>query len=326
MSNVVIKTESGETVIKTKSNDPHFSTILSMYDIHGVPDVVLLSGSTGDILDEEYETLKRVIDGESNYENPIMLSDINRIRYILDVSDAELASTYVDKSNSQEDRLLHYQMVSDNIDSSYQRSGIYYLNYPSGYREVVLSRLLKSEPTKESVALLYNASDVAKIHGKNRAEDTPWEDLVITERGRGDNVYNTILLFADQLDDPQANLVRYTGSAGAHKIENLERISILGHLLRVIPEDEIIFTPNFYPHRELILSQSTNVLTTVKYILSQHVFPNSNMETLEKQIGRYAMERLLTSSLLYLNTVNSQDEVMLGLVEKLEGYLGTSSE
>lgn len=137
------ETEGGVTSFTMPMDDPRVATLLSMYDLHSVPDVVELKGSVSKIVDEEYEAFSRMITrsevlkrtiatervrmilGEdlstftAEDHDDLRLDDIQAPRLhevldiarIFDVEGVDLLGVLIDKDTPQAERMAYHRKV-----------------------------------------------------------------------------------------------------------------------------------------------------------------------------------------------------------------------
>jgi hypothetical protein len=232
---VDLVSESGRTRITVKITSPLFATLLSMYDLHDIPDRIALRGSLGEIFDEEY---KKLMKGDV-----VALSEVSRIIKVLDVGKDELVRIYADSSCTRDTRFHHYEEVG----SSWEDCISYVWTPVSGYCGFILGRL-QTEYEGDDKATLLGAIRSAYLAsmpddgGTFSPEAILWEDfLPFTQEGS--TLRNSVRLLAGLLDDPEAELhlpwrlLHHHTSPTFEQPDKKATRFVYSRLLQMIPEE-----------------------------------------------------------------------------------------
>ena len=317
---ITLRTSKGQYGVDEE--DPRVATLLSMYDLHGVPEVIELFGSVGEIVDEGFALFERC---ESNpwdrelahlvvtealsrkpiverkrYASPptLILSDLGRVRGVFDIEKDSLLFDHVlvDSRSSKEERMAHYSRVQVNrIRPSLAHHWLKY-TYPGRLFVLMAERLTRCgrhEEPRILINILYNASLLAYHSSCLVEEALIWEDLSFASI-EGDGTLS--LFIGEKIEYP---LLPWDG----YQTLGEEVRFLLERLLRQLPED---VRPNqlglgvLVDHRWAYSERVRHsVMGIASYLISSTLSAmelfNWTMAKLVEHIGEYAARRLILS-------------------------------
>ena len=209
MSELVTFSTTSGTTFEKRADDPMVATLLSMYDEVGIPSVVELSGSVGEIVDEEYTHLERLIKRREILQEGVMtramqdllnttqqatssfyedeplrevgvvyLSQVSRATRVFDVDYDLINFTVIDESTRLDGRLEHYRLLGSDPSVKKAIDRLRRDVTSPFYSETWTSRQLQAANTRRTFQELMSAATIQAAAVQANAGKIPYSTEV----------------------------------------------------------------------------------------------------------------------------------------------------